>query len=202
MPVTDPIDDFDEAGEFLQGHNPSALLDGVTQLDLLETIYPIGYVFTYPVVGLAGSLSGGTLPEVGAFGGSFYAFDKAGTESIVFSLGGLMQPHVSEVDLYLETFFFGDPGATDKVRWQHDFFGGGSDAQKTDVGTTQTVVQAADGKQTVFRLGAESYTLGSNTIAGVTKRGGTVVIDRLGGDALDTLDADIQVASLHAVRTA
>lgn len=186
------------AGSLLVGDGTSAPADPVsaTSDELLDAMYPVGDVITYPLLTCGAPLSGGTLPEVGAQGGSFYAFDKASAESVAIELGGLMPRTWRTVELYLETFnFAGDPAANNIVRWRHDFFGGETDS---DVVTLQTVI--ADAVQPVFQLGAEPYTLGSNTIAGVTKYGGTVVIDRHGDDAADTFDADIMVSCLHAVR--
>lgn len=183
------------AGQILSGDGTTAPTDPVfmSSDDLLDAMYPVGDVVTYPLLTCGAPLSGGTTPEVGAQGGSFYAFDKTSTESVVVELGGLMPRTWRTVDLYLETFNFS--GGTGNVRWRHDFFGGETDS---DVVTVQAV--SAGTVQTVFRLGAEAYTLGSNTIAGVSKYGGTVVLDRHGGDAADTFDADIMVSCLHAVR--
>jgi len=139
---------------------------------------------------LAGVLSGTTFPEAGAGGGSFLAFDKATTEAAVFSLGSFVPLSWRTVDLYLETFNFS--GGTGNVRWTVNVNSAGDDV------TVQAVT--ADVVQTVFKIGGETYSLNSNTIAGIAKYGATVVVSRTGGDAADTFDADINVSSLHAVR--
>lgn len=161
-------------------NGPTGTLDGV---------YPAGSVATINSMN-AGVLSGTTTPERGAGGGSFAAFDKATTEALVFGVGAFVPVTWRTVDLYLETFNF--TGGTGDVRWSVNVNSAG------EVVTSQTVT--ADVIQTVFKLSAQTYSLNANTIAGVQKYGATVVVSRIGGNAADTFDADINVASLHVVR--
>jgi hypothetical protein len=160
-----------------------------SESELIDLVYPVGTVATVNAP-LAAALSGATMPEVGAGGGSFLAYDKASTEAAVFCLGSFVPLTWRSVDLYLETFSF--TGGTGDVRWSVNVNSAG------EVVTSQAVT--ADIVQTIFKVSGGPYDLNSNTVAGVAKYGATVVVSRIGGNAADTYDADINLSSLHAVR--
>lgn len=175
--------------EGLEAAGAANALAEASETRLLDLAYPVGSVATINA-GYAWELSGATMPEVGANGGSFLAFAAGATESAVFGLGSHIPRTWRTVDLYLETFNL--TGGTGDVVWQVNVNSGGN------VETTQAVT--ADIIQTVFKIGGQTYSLNSNTIAGVQKFGATIVVSRLGADEDDDFAGDINLASLHAVR--
>lgn len=128
---------------------------------------------------------GGTFPEIS---GSLVNFDKATTERMDFRLD--RQPQTWRTfRLALSLFNPGDPA---DVVWSVEVNLGGA---------TQSAVTFQSGMNAQW-IGAPSYTF-DNVFPlpnGGSTYGAWCVLQRIGGDAADTMDSDAMVGSLFVVR--
>ena len=131
--------------------------------------------------------NGSTLP--GSSLGLFAAFDKAATEGAAFMFS---TPGWESFDLYVEQYNFA--AGAGNVRWSVDINNSGSPTGIT------VAIPAAGASATVSRI-FTGATFNSVDVAGISRKGAFISVERLGGNAADTFDADVLVAALHAVRT-
>lgn len=165
---------------------------------LLDAMYPVGHVLTYPASALGIAVAGLTTPEFGALGSPLVAFDDAQVEGFALPLGSLVPPTWETFKVHFEALAL---GAGDVV-WR---------VNKSNEGDLDTTITYAGGGMEYDPIApATTFTFDDIVwTAESTAKGGGLVISRrpddtggTAGASRDTLTGDIHLGAVGVERVA